>query len=196
LTNRELKLPEATLRLKDVEKVKITQEAGINKSRKIKINYFTQIHTFSVSEEGAFFNFPLHYCWLAKLITEKLCLKGFDLAQPYVPAKPPSFVTAKNAIFDGILYKKSQVLGKWELRYVAITPSGVTSFKNQASGETFSIKKESITELWTRFDIYEKMLVVKIQHSKKTEFGIPIVNFCGQWENNWLWAFYKLVYAH
>lgn len=122
---------------------------------------------------------PLHYYWFAKIITEKMQMKGCDLQHPYVPKRTNTNVNVKNQLIDGILYKKSQYLGNWELRYIAITPSGLFSFKNETSGESFSIRKGTATELWTRFDVYEKMLIIKIHHqNRKTEFGIPIVDYC------------------
>lgn len=123
-------------------------------------------------------------------------MKGFDLAHPFVPRKAPTNVNVKNHYIDGNLFKKSQYLGNWELRYIAITPSGLFSFKNQHGGETFSIRKGTATELWTRFDTHDKMLIIKVHHlNRKTEFGIPIVDYCLQGPNNWLLAFYKLVYS-
>ena len=123
-------------------------------------------------------------------------LKGCDLNNPYLPEKVNTNINVKNQFIDGILYKKSQYFGKWELRYIAITASGLFSFKDQTGGETFSIKKDTATELWTRFEVYERMLVIKIQHSnRKTELGIPIVDYCVNGAHNWLYPFYRLVYS-
>lgn len=139
--------------------------------------------------------FPLHYYWFAKIITEKLYLKGYDLANPYIPERTYTNSSPKNIIIDGILYKQSQYLKSWELRYIAITPEGLFSYKEENGAESFTIKRESATELWTRFDIHEKMLVIKVHHnSRKTEFGIPIVDYCQESNINWLHAFYRLVY--
>ena len=66
--------------------------------------------------------FPLHYYWFAKIITEKLYLKGYDLANPYIPERTYTNSSPKNIIIDGILYKQSQYLKSWVLRYIAITP--------------------------------------------------------------------------
>lgn len=78
-------------------------------------------------------------------------LKGCDLNNPYLPESVNTNINVKNQLIDGILYKKSQYFGKWELRYIAITASGLFSFKDQTGGETFSIRKDTATELWTRF---------------------------------------------
>lgn len=102
----------------------------------------------------------------------------------------------KNAFIDGIIYKQSQYLGNWELRYVAITPAGLASYKDEKSSETFAIKRGTVTEIWTRFDIHEKMLVIKVHHSKKTEFAIPLTNYCVESSINWLYPFYRLMYEN
>ena len=39
------------------------------------------------------------------------------------------------------------------------------------------------------------MLIIKLMHgAKKTEFAIPIVDFTIPSKNNWLFAFYRLVF--
>lgn len=138
---------------------------------------------------------PLHYFWFARLITEKMRLKGCNIDDPYVPEVTFTNSHAKTPIMDGILYKQSQYLKSWELRYVVITTEGLVSFKDDSSTESFTIKRETAQELWTRFDIHEKMLIIKVHHnSRKTEFGIPIVDYCRESDINWLYAFYRLVF--
>lgn len=73
----------------------------------------------------------MHYYWFARVITEKLYLKGCDLENTYIPDKNFTNSHVKNVIIDGILYKQSQYLKSWELRYVAITPEGLFSYKNE-----------------------------------------------------------------
>ena len=52
----------------------------------------------------------------------------------------------------------------------------------------------SVKYIWTRFDFENNHLIVKIKHGlDKTEFGIPIMDFCVKNENNWLWAFYRML---
>ena len=59
------------------------------------------------------------------------------------------------------------------------------------------VKPNTSTELWTRFEIQDKMLVIKLHHAgRKTEFGIPIVDFALDGPNNWLKHFYDLVYGY
>lgn len=55
----------------------------------------------------------LHYYWFARIITEKMHLKGCDFANPYVPERRFTNINAKNAYIDGILYKQSQYLKTW-----------------------------------------------------------------------------------
>jgi hypothetical protein len=57
-------------------------------------------------------------------------MKGCDLNRPKIPERAKTNVNVKNQLIDGMIYKKSQYLGNWELRYVAITPNGLFSFKN------------------------------------------------------------------
>lgn len=47
--------------------------------------------------------------------------------------------------------------------------------------------------MWTRFDLINDHLVIKLKHGlKKTEFGIPIANFSYPHYKNWLYYFYRL----
>jgi hypothetical protein len=61
------------------------KEIAINNSRKIKVTHMTNDILFSIEPEKTYANIPLHYFWFAKLITEKLYLKGCDFSNPYVP---------------------------------------------------------------------------------------------------------------
>lgn len=51
------------------------------------------------------------------------------------------------------------------------------------------IPNGQVSEIWTRFEIIDNMLVVKMEYnSTKTEFGIPITNFLSPTvKHNWLW---------
>lgn len=137
---------------------------------------------------------PLHYMWFAKVVSEKMQLKGCDLNNSYVPERRFTNPNATSPVIDGILYKQSQYLKTWELRYVAISADGLCSYKDKTGGESFTIKRDTTTELWTRFDIHEQMLVIKVHAGRKTEFGIPIVDFTRASDSNWLLAFYKLLF--
>lgn len=96
---------------------------------------------------------PLQYYWFAKLITMKLIEKGCDLSNPYVPEVKFKIGHIPGSYVSGIIYKKSQYLKNWELRYIVIGPDGLISFKNETSVESFKVQKDSSTELWTRFEI-------------------------------------------
>ena len=51
--------------------------------------------------------------------------------------------------------------------------------------------------MWTRFEVRDKMLIIKLMHGgKKTEFAIPIVDYTKIDNRNWLFAFYKLVFLN
>jgi hypothetical protein len=56
-------------------------------------------------------------------------------------------------------------LGNWELRYTVIGPGGLLSYKDENSAESFRIMRDTAVEMWTRFDIKEKMLVLKVLHA-------------------------------
>jgi hypothetical protein len=64
----------------------------------------------------------------------------------------------------GCLLKKSQFLGKWAERKMVVSDR-IESYRNGKC--TFSMR--NIREVWTRFDLYEEFLVVKVRHgSEKT----------------------------
>lgn len=70
------------------------------------------------------------------------------------------------------------------------------SFKNPGENYSFSIKAENAKYIWTRFDMHNNNLVIKIKHGlEKTEFAIPIVNYCQKGKDNWLYAFYRMIMA-
>lgn len=149
--------------------MKVLREPTVNLSRKVKLSYGTYNSVFSVDPKETLNAMPLHYYWFAKIITEKMLLRGCDLNNPFVPERTKTNVNVKEQLIDGILFKRSQYLGNWELRYVAITPNGLFSFKNETSGESFSIRKGTTTELWTRFEIHQMMFVIKVHHlNRKT----------------------------
>jgi hypothetical protein len=48
--------------------------------------------------------------------------------------------------------------------------------------------------MWSRFDLVDGYLVVKIKHGvRQTEFGIPIANYGYAHFKNWLFYFFKLM---
>ncbi len=57
---------------------------------------------------------------------------------------------------------------------------------------TMFIPAEGITELWTRFEVIEEMLNIKVMYnSTKTEFGIPLLELLSN--SSWLYHFYQLL---
>jgi len=104
--------------------------------------------------------------------------RGCDLGNSYVPESKFKISNIPNNYISGIIYKKSQYLAKWELRYMVIGPGGLLSFKDENSKESFRIAKDTVNEMWTRFEVKDKMLVLKVLHAgRKTEFGIPITDY-------------------
>ena len=66
---------------------------------------------------------------------------------------------------SGEIWKRSKYLKKWELRYTAISPEGLFSFKSpNDSKHSYSINASTVQYLWTRFDFQDKMMVIKIMH--------------------------------
>ena len=78
-------------------------------------------------------------------------------------------------------------MGKWEKRFVRIDFEGLRSFKNGNSKPSVVVKETG--ELWTRFDLMNLFVVVKLKHSGlKMEFGIPVEEAV-----LWMRGFYSLV---
>lgn len=50
----------------------------------------------------------------------------------------------------------------------------------------------TVNEMWTRFEIQDNSLIVKIEYSsKKTQFGFPLVDYTTT--TNWLYNFYLMM---
>ena len=85
---------------------------------------------FGVDIEFAKFGFPLHYFWYAKIISSKLTEMGYDMTNPYITEAKDYETPIASFFCRGFLYKRSQFLKRWELRYVIINENGLFSFKN------------------------------------------------------------------
>lgn len=97
-------------------------------------------------------NLPLHYYTMGKLIENRLSgfgVKVMDCLQENIPGIP-EFVIA-NCRRYGRLYKKSQVLGKWDERLIVIKNDGLYSYKSWNEKHTMFISRYSVKEIWTRF---------------------------------------------
>lgn len=72
---------------------------------------------------------------------------------------------ASNISMEGRIWKKSEILGKWEPRLVRINEEGLKSYKNPNGKESLYVK--STGELWSRFDMLQghSLVVVKIKHN-------------------------------
>lgn len=113
IENNTFHLPEKSIPLPELSKVKIFKETAIHESRKLKLSHFNSIVMFSVDPKETFLGFPLQYYWFARLLTLKLQLNGCDLSNPYVPARSFTNVHVKNPIIHGIIYKQSQYRKSW-----------------------------------------------------------------------------------
>lgn len=91
--------------------------------------------------------------------------------------------------------KKSQIIGRWSTRFVRVTKDGIYSHKKWNEKPTMWWKKGSISEIWTRFDLHNQLLVVKVhQQKEKIEFGLPLHDPCT--DHSWLYHFYSMMKAH
>lgn len=137
---------------------------------------------------------PMHFYIFAKILCEKLALMGIDAKEPNIQQPPgiPEAIIVNSSIYGKIL-KKSQMLGKWEERFIVINKEGIYSYKKFNEKHSMYIPNGQIREIWTRFEIIENMLIVKMEYGgTKTEFGIPITNFLSPTaKHNWLWEFYR-----
>ena len=149
---------------------------------------------FAAQVEREQLGLPLQYAWFAKIINAKLCHLGFDLEKPLGPEPSLSNMGLEGALCKGLLLKRSRYLKKWQTRFIIITPEGLFSYRNPNEPFSFSLKSIHVKYIWSRFDIENGCLVIKIMHGmEKTEFAIPIMNYCIKSERNWLWAFYRLL---
>jgi hypothetical protein len=98
---------------------------------------------FSFDPKVKFNGLPLQYFWFAKLITMKLIERGCDLKNPYVPECKFKVANTPVNYISGIIYKQSQYLGKWELRYIVIGPGGLLSFKDENTNESFKVMRDT-----------------------------------------------------
>ena len=90
---------------------------------------------------------------------------------------------------EGRIFKKSEVLGDWELRFVKINRLGLRSSK--ALNSAVSLEILGTKEIWTRFEEIKggNFLVVKLWYGIiKEEFAVPVKNCL-----SWLYHFLHLL---
>lgn len=85
---------------------------------------------------------------------QKLNLLGYEIEE-----KGEEEEEVDRFMMAGEILKKSQFVGRWDLRKVVITDR-IESFKNDVC--TFEIT--NIKEIWTRFDVHKDNLVIKLRH--------------------------------
>ena len=119
---------------------------------------------------------------------------GYDIERPFNSEKKEFNIDLPGCFCQGMIFKRSQHLKRWESRYIAINPEGLFSYKSPNESSSFSIKAVNAKYIWTRFDIHNQHLVIKIKHGlERTEFGIPINNYCRKSTSNWLFGFYRMI---
>lgn len=123
---------------------------------------------------------------------------GINVDKTVVENDEPGGINTDNAFMHGNIYKQSQYKKKWEMRYIVINSEGLFSYKNTTQSYSFSIRSDKIQYLWTRFDIHNRFLVIKLRYgpTEKTEFAIPILDYCKRLSRNWLYPFYRLMMEH
>lgn len=141
-------------------------------------------------------NLPLCFAWFASILMSKLLTNKVYFSEVNEMLNRSQVHTEyfQESYIHGFIYKKSQVFGKWERRFIIINKQGLYSFKDQNEVKpSFTIKAEDMKYMWTRFDIEMGDLIIKVKYgSSKTEFAIPIVNFMER-RSNWLFAFYRMI---
>lgn len=196
LTNR-VAFFECTFFLSDLQKIKIlpsTNSSNTKNQNMIKIQARNQIHLISLSLDKKLYEVPTAYHIFAKLISKKLSRE--KISSTWQKSEHMLKSATDDSYIYGNILKKSQVLGNWETRFVVIKKDGIYSYKdcNTQAPHSFYINNSNIKYIWTRFDIHEKFLVIKIKHGVyKTEFGIPITNYLIRNGSNWLYNFYRAI---
>lgn len=91
---------------------------------------------------------------------------------------------------EGRIFKRAEIMGKWQQRYVKIDGGGLKSYKNP--NYTHSLHIRNTQQLWSRFELINggQYMVVKLKFNGiKYEFGIPKQNLI-----QWLLGFYSLLH--
>ena len=136
----------------------------------------------------------LHYFVFAWVVQQKLTNMGHKLRKCSAPSLPgiPASLTNGSFIY-GRVSKKSRVLGKWEERVVVVNQDGIWGYKRFNDKHVMFIDAGSIREVWTRFEVEEGMLVIKMLHnSSKVEFGFGLEEVLDP--RCWLWSVCRLAF--
>jgi hypothetical protein len=73
------------------------------------------------------------------------------------------------------LFKKSQVIGSWEERIIAIKEEGLYSYRSGKAKATMFIGVKEIKEVQTSFEFYKECLVLRLVYGNtRTDFGLPL----------------------
>lgn len=80
---------------------------------------------------------------------------------------------------------------------MVINAEGLFSYQKKDENYSFQIVSSDPLELWTRCERYSDCLIVKLLHLQgKTEFAIPLQDYCVRTSENWLYAFYRFLMEH
>jgi hypothetical protein len=91
------------------------------------------------------------------------------------PIQDYSLEQREGAVAFDLIFKKSQIIGAWEERFVIIKPDGLYSYRSLKSKPTMFISLKEVKEVQTQFEIYKDLLVVKlVYNTTKTDFGLQM----------------------
>ena len=154
LKEKRILLKDNEYELARIHKIKSIPVLVIKNLLKLKISHNSDELMVSVSKELVGFKkerLPLHYIVFASIISCKLEMMGhkFYPLEKSVPGVPESII--KNSLIYGKIFKKSQILGRWEERLIVVNEMGLYSYKRFNEQHSMFIGAKSVKEVWTRF---------------------------------------------
>lgn len=191
----KLHLHDKTIPVFEITKIKYLNDHGHHRHKQMIITHNNSDHVrFGADYQRELVGLPMQYIWFAKIINARMVLLGFDLKNLSILDQKMANMWKGPAYIKGCIMKKSQHVKKWEERFVVINSEGLFSFKDPSKKHSFMIKTSSVKYIYTRFEVHNKHLVVKIKHGgDKTELAIPVMDFCNKSLMNWIWAFYVML---
>lgn len=151
---------------------------------------------FSVTIDKKTYSVPTSFCIFAKVIEKKVAEAKIALNEEWQKSEHIESKVTEDSFIYGNIYKKSQILGNWESRFIVIKTDGIYSYldNNTAKTHTFEIPSETVKYIWTRFNFHQGFLIIKVKHGiSKTEFAIPVTCFSNREARNWLYSFYRIL---
>ena len=158
-------IPEQKVKILELTKIKCELIRIKDPFYRLKIKYReTEEIYIAATMRSSKKELPDHYSWFAKIINAKLMSINIDLSKPFCHDKYTFESNLPNLLIKGKIYKKSQHLGNWCLRYVAINNEALYSYRDPKHSPTLIIKNSKVRGIWTRFDIHNGYLIIKMRH--------------------------------